>query len=502
MRVFALLVAFAIAGSEAAFLNSREKITQIDPPEPPPKAKSLLGLPLFGRANHKRQPPVTQIDPPEPPPKAKSLLGLPLFGRANHKRQPPVTQIDPPEPPPKAKSLLGLPLFGRANHKRQPPVTQIDPPEPPPKAKSLLGLPLFGRANHKRQPPVTQIDPPEPPPKERNFKGPVKRAALEDNGVDRWPTSTVNGKKVVEIPYTVTGLSAAHQNAIERAVAELNSRTCIRLVARNNENDYVKIDGSQNGCSTLIGRQGGEQTMILGSGCQYKGKVIHEVMHSLGFLHEQCRTDRDSYIQVHPERMVSGKSNNFEKIGSSVVIVSEYDYNSLLHYSKTTFASGSSPVMEATDNPDKPLGNKNHPSKLDLKRMNELYGCSEQNDNYENYIVTVITSNSWGAGTDALIYMELFDTNDQSATETDVATGGSEDDFEGGATEQFLVPFKDVGTPSKIRIRLVTTNSWGEAWYPSEVRVYYPRSSSTATFSTAQWMNAGSTYNLTVTTTK
>ncbi|XP_048582071.1 uncharacterized protein LOC5504275 isoform X5 [Nematostella vectensis] len=438
MRVFALLVAFAIAGSEAAFLNSREKITQIDPPEPPPKAKSLLGLPLFGRANHKRQPPVTQIDPPEPPPKAKSLLGLPLFGRANHKRQPPVTQIDPPEPP----------------------------------------------------------------PKERNFKGPVKRAALEDNGVDRWPTSTVNGKKVVEIPYTVTGLSAAHQNAIERAVAELNSRTCIRLVARNNENDYVKIDGSQNGCSTLIGRQGGEQTMILGSGCQYKGKVIHEVMHSLGFLHEQCRTDRDSYIQVHPERMVSGKSNNFEKIGSSVVIVSEYDYNSLLHYSKTTFASGSSPVMEATDNPDKPLGNKNHPSKLDLKRMNELYGCSEQNDNYENYIVTVITSNSWGAGTDALIYMELFDTNDQSATETDVATGGSEDDFEGGATEQFLVPFKDVGTPSKIRIRLVTTNSWGEAWYPSEVRVYYPRSSSTATFSTAQWMNAGSTYNLTVTTTK
>ena len=46
----------------------------------------------------------------------------------------------------------------------------------------------------------------------------------------------------------------------------------------------------------MIGRQGGKQQISLGRGCGYKGVAIHEMMHALGFYHEQSRLDRDNYI--------------------------------------------------------------------------------------------------------------------------------------------------------------------------------------------------------------
>ena len=47
------------------------------------------------------------------------------------------------------------------------------------------------------------------------------------------------------------------------------------------------------------------------------------------------------------------------------------------------------------------------------------------------YDMTVYTSNRWLAGTDALVYVELFGAQGDSG-ETDIARGGYEDDFEKG----------------------------------------------------------------------
>ena len=38
--------------------------------------------------------------------------------------------------------------------------------------------------------------------------------------------------------------------------------------------------------------------MSLHDDCKYRGKVIHETLHALGFFHEHSRTDRDRYIKV------------------------------------------------------------------------------------------------------------------------------------------------------------------------------------------------------------
>ena len=38
--------------------------------------------------------------------------------------------------------------------------------------------------------------------------------------------------------------------------------------------------------------------MGLGSGCVWQYVVVHEILHSLGFQHEQKRPDKDDYIQM------------------------------------------------------------------------------------------------------------------------------------------------------------------------------------------------------------
>ena len=69
---------------------------------------------------------------------------------------------------------------------------------------------------------------------------------------------------------------------------------------------------------------------------------VHELLHTLGFVHEHTRPDRDDFISVNTDNIEAGKEKNFEKRlegtsdlykkGSVDSRNTPYDVLSLLHY--------------------------------------------------------------------------------------------------------------------------------------------------------------------------
>jgi len=58
---------------------------------------------------------------------------------------------------------------------------------------------------------------------------------------------------------------------------------------------------------------------------------MHEILHTLGFFHEQARSDRDKYIIVHKDRIRHNGLDNF-KIQNTINNI-PYDAESVLQYS-------------------------------------------------------------------------------------------------------------------------------------------------------------------------
>lgn len=72
------------------------------------------------------------------------------------------------------------------------------------------------------------------------------------------------------------------------------------------------------------------------SNCIFSGTAEHEMMHALGFFHEQSRTDRDQYVRILWDNIINDDRirKNFKAYPKSMIddLDFPYDYNSLMHY--------------------------------------------------------------------------------------------------------------------------------------------------------------------------
>ena len=85
-----------------------------------------------------------------------------------------------------------------------------------------------------------------------------------------------------------------------------------------------------NGCKSLVGYIGGNQTVILGGDCLFPGNVIHEIFHALGFIHEHQRDERNKYVKYVTDASLLNNSSQISPINS--MPLTEYDVWSITHY--------------------------------------------------------------------------------------------------------------------------------------------------------------------------
>ena len=67
------------------------------------------------------------------------------------------------------------------------------------------------------------------------------------------------------------------------------------------------------GCSSAVGKWGGEQILSLDNGCFDDNTIAHEFVHAFGFWHEQNRPDRDKYIKIQEQFIQADQEHNFAK---------------------------------------------------------------------------------------------------------------------------------------------------------------------------------------------
>ncbi|XP_008546307.3 bone morphogenetic protein 1-like [Microplitis demolitor] len=117
--------------------------------------------------------------------------------------------------------------------------------------------------------------------------------------------------------------------------------------------------------------------------CMSLGSLLHELGHTIGFFHEHTRPDRDDYVEVIRDNIMTGEEHNFDKASKdeSTTLGQAYDYSSIMHYS----SNGSSkrrhlnvlqPLMKI--NGKLPiLGQRNGLSRGDIMAANLLYHCQQ-----------------------------------------------------------------------------------------------------------------------------
>lgn len=209
-------------------------------------------------------------------------------------------------------------------------------------------------------------------------------AATADDDL-KWPNARV--------PYVIASGHPKNTDILG-AIGILNSSTNVCLVPRTTESDYVEFIYEAGRCgASRIGKRpgGGRQTIKVGDLCgDTQGSTIHEIMHALGFYHEQSRDDRDTYITVNTANIIPAHLHNFDKYNQSIwhyffpegENIGAYDYGSIMHYGSRAFgkpaSGGGRMVTIVPKTAGVTIGQRSRLSAQDIRSINTLYpiACS------------------------------------------------------------------------------------------------------------------------------
>ncbi|XP_009870037.1 PREDICTED: meprin A subunit alpha [Apaloderma vittatum] len=207
------------------------------------------------------------------------------------------------------------------------------------------------------------------------FQGDILLPQNERNAVrdetDRWK---------FPIPYILgNDLDLNAKAVILQAFEMFRLKSCVDFKPYEGERTHIFFR-KEDGCWSMVGDLQTGQNLSIGTGCDYRAIVEHEILHALGFYHEQSRTDRDDYVTIWWDEIIEGREHNFMKYSDSFItdLNTPYDYESLMHYQPFSFNKNESIPTITANIPafDDIIGQRLDLSAIDLERLNRMYNCT------------------------------------------------------------------------------------------------------------------------------
>lgn len=256
-------------------------------------------------------------------------------------------------------------------------------------------------------------------------------------------------------------------NTIWRGVANVS------CVNRTTQASYVFVTKSASGCFAYLGspKPGApaQRQLNLGVGCWDQRRVVHELGHSLGLMHEHQRPNRDNFVQIHLENVKPGQEGQFQLFaqGAGDFYTNAYDFGSVMHYEATAFTkNGLATIVPLPQYAAaaQGMGTAQAPSSYDGAVLRAVYGASAPQAPAAPALTITKASNpvqmrwtpnsSGGAPTSYTLVVGL-------------QPGGSDWVIPMGA-QTVLDANAPLGVP--LYLRIMATNAAGSAW-SNEVRL-------------------------------
>ncbi|KAM8952686.1 meprin A subunit alpha [Pelodytes ibericus] len=182
------------------------------------------------------------------------------------------------------------------------------------------------------------------------------------------------------IPYILAdNLDLNAKGVILKSFEMFRLKSCIDFKPYEGEASFIHFQ-KFGGCWSMVGKLATGQDLSIGERCDHKAIVEHEILHALGFYHEQSRTDRDDYVEIWWDEITDGLQHNFNTYDDNFItdLNTPYDYESVMHYGPYSFNKNESVPTITAKIPafNDIIGQRLDLSEIDLERLNRMYNCT------------------------------------------------------------------------------------------------------------------------------